>query len=536
MNALIIAFLFPATIYAQALPGWILTWSDEFTQANGTAPDSVKWGYDLGGGGWGNSELQYYTNSTNNARIENNELVIEVREENIGSYSYSSARLLTKGKFEQTYGRFEARIKVPSGQGLWPAFWTLGNDIDTVGWPHCGEIDIMEFVGRLPNEVFGTIHGPGYSGGNSFGDIQTFANPVPNDYHTYVVEWEPSEIRWYVDDIHYHTATPADVAPNAFPYDHPFFLILNVAVGGNFGGPVGASVTFPKKMLVDYVRVYEAVTPLEINPEQLQNPGFESNQLAPWVGYSQSGVNDQGGFIESTNHFYFNGGNPGGDPVQTHSGSFVSKVFGDFTGVENYNGFHQTLPASAGTRWTASGWALSHAQDLLTGNNSAWLEVSFRNAADEVLSLYRSDTLNAGQFTPSEWIELPIENQYDPMTYALVGSVSELVAPTGTTTVRYQTVFQQPLFDGGSVYFDDLSLVQLSEVAEGLLKVTGDSQQVMLSFPTSPNTTYQIFTSPDLSEGSWSLVESIAGTGSNVIRNYPLPDDYRFYRLVTFTP
>ncbi|MGJ8698087.1 MAG: glycoside hydrolase family 16 protein [Verrucomicrobiaceae bacterium] len=536
MKFLFLLLFFPTTLSAQALPGWTLTWSDEFTQVNGTAPDSAKWGFDLGGGGWGNNELQYYTNSTNNARVQNNELVIEVREENISGYGYSSARLLTKGKFEQAYGRFEARIKVPAGQGLWPAFWTLGNDIDTVSWPHCGEIDIMEFVGRLPNEVFGTIHGPGYSAGNSFGNTHTFATPVPDDYHTYVVEWEPDEIRWYVDDIHYHTATPADVAPNAFPFDHPFFLILNVAVGGDFGGPVGGSVSFPKQMLVDYVRVYQPTTELTINPEEIENPGFESNQLSPWVGYSQGGANDLGGYLESAANTYYNGGNPGGDPVQTRSGDYVIKVFGDFSGAENYNGFHQTRPASPGSRWTANGWALSHPQDLLTGTNSAWLEVSFRDSNNDIIGLYRSDTLTPGNFTPGQWIDLPIDKQYHPTTYNLIGPVNEMIAPAGTTSVRYQAVFRQPLFDGGSVYFDDLSLVQISERIDGLLNLTGDSTQAILTFPTTPNTTYQIFTNPDLEADNWTLVETITGTGTPISRTYPLPDAYRFYRLVLLQP
>lgn len=251
--------------------GWKLVWSDEFNTTAGTQPNPKTWGYELGDGtingipGWGNDELEYYTNSAENASTDGSgNLVITVKQADgslpcyYGACQYTSARLLTKNRFEVAFGRIEARIKVPSGAGLWPAFWSLGTDIDRLGWPQAGEIDIMENVGRIPNEIFGTIHGPGYSGGQSFGRSYNFGTPAAADFHTFAVEWQPGEIRWYVDGILYHTATPADVAPNQWVFDHPFFLLLNVAVGGNFGGPVGADTVFPQSMLVDYVRLYQA--------------------------------------------------------------------------------------------------------------------------------------------------------------------------------------------------------------------------------------------------------------------------------------
>lgn len=251
--------------------GWRLAWRDEFSRRAGTPPDPTIWGHEVGDGsvngipGWGNSELQYYTDSTQNAAHDGRgNLNITVRElaQNsgltcyYGPCKYSSARLLTQHKLEFGYGRVEARVKLPGGAGLWPAFWSLGNNIAQVNWPQTGEIDIMEFVGRDPNTVFGTIHGPGYSGGESFGNVYRFAGPVPGAYHTYAVEWQPNLIVWYVDGIEYHRATPADVAPNQWVFEHPFFLLLNVAVGGNFGGPVGSDAAFPATMKVDYVRVY----------------------------------------------------------------------------------------------------------------------------------------------------------------------------------------------------------------------------------------------------------------------------------------
>jgi beta-glucanase (GH16 family) len=166
----------------------------------------------------------------------------------------------TSVKFEQAYGRFEARIKIPYGQGLWPAFWMLGNDIATVGWPSCGEIDIMENIGREPGLVHGTIHGPGYSGNSAIGAPFSLSagQRFADDFHVYAVEWEPNVIRFYVDTNLYATRVPGDLPPGArWVYDHPFFVLLNVAVGGYWPGSPDASTVFPQAMLVDYVRVYK---------------------------------------------------------------------------------------------------------------------------------------------------------------------------------------------------------------------------------------------------------------------------------------
>ncbi len=175
-----------------------------------------------------------------------------------GPCDYTSARLITKHKAEFAYGRIESRILVPEGEaGLWPAFWSLGTDIDVVDWPQTGEIDFMEYVSRLPNEIFGTIHGPGYSGGQSFGNVYDFGEPVYNNYHTFTIEWQPDLIEWYVDDILFHTATPANVSPNEWVFNDPVFLLLNVAIGGNFGGAIDPNLELPQSMAVDYIRVYQ---------------------------------------------------------------------------------------------------------------------------------------------------------------------------------------------------------------------------------------------------------------------------------------
>ena len=252
---------------------WKLVWSDEFEAEAGTAANPAFWGQEIGDGtvngipGWGNSELQYYTAGTANAATDGmGNLQITAKESDgslmcyYGPCEYTSARLLTKDRFEVAYGRVEARIKVMEGAGLWPAFWMLGADIDEVDWPQSGEIDIMEYVAREPTEIFGTLHGPGYSGGASYGKSVDLGTAVADEFHTYAIEWKPDQITWFLDGEAYFTATPNDpyLADKQWVFNHPFFILLNVAVGGNFGGPVGEDTTFPQSMLVDYVRLYQA--------------------------------------------------------------------------------------------------------------------------------------------------------------------------------------------------------------------------------------------------------------------------------------
>jgi beta-glucanase (GH16 family) len=243
---------------------WVLSWSDEFNGTNGSAPDATKWAYDLGGNGWGNNELETYTSRPQNIQLQDGNLVITAQKETLTgadgiTRDYTSARIKTMGLFSQSSGRFEARIKIPAGQGLWPAFWMLGNDFGSNGWPTCGEIDIMENVGNLPAEIRGTIHGPGYSGSNGIWSKSTLATGAfADDFHIYAVEWEGTQIRFYRDNLLYGTHTASELpAGSTWVFDHPFFLILNVAVGGNWPGAPDGTTVFPQKMLVDYVRVYK---------------------------------------------------------------------------------------------------------------------------------------------------------------------------------------------------------------------------------------------------------------------------------------
>lgn len=249
-----------------------LVWHDEFNGPAGAPPDSSKWAYDLGGTGWGNRELQHYTNHPANAALDGKScLAITARQVTsadptppscwYGPCRYTSARLLTMGRFSLTYGMVAARIKIPFGQGTWPAFWMLGDNIGTVGWPDCGEIDIMENIGREPGVVHGTIHGPGYSGSKGIGGCHVLpaAHAFAEQFHVFAIQWQPKSIRWYLDNQLYFEVTPAQLPQGApWPFGHPFFLLLNLAVGGEWPGDPDGTTQFPQTMLIDFVRVYQA--------------------------------------------------------------------------------------------------------------------------------------------------------------------------------------------------------------------------------------------------------------------------------------
>lgn len=318
---LLAACLMPPTP-APAANGWSLVWADEFDQPDGSAPDASKWVFDLGGGGWGNNELQTYTNRRENSRIEDGKLIIEARKETFtGSDNirrdYTSARLKTLGKASWTLGRIEARIKLPRGQGIWPAFWTLGTNITTVGWPTCGEIDIMEHIGREPATVHGTIHGPGYSGGNGIGGGTTLSNnaPVAAEFHLFAIEWEAARIQWFMDNRLYFTVTPARLPGGTnWVFNAPQFLLLNLAVGGGWPGNPDATTVFPQRMEVDFVRVYARTNTsgalLQIRPSEGQVevawPGeFPHGRLLtlaslnqPWREVPLLGARRQGWFVQ----------------------------------------------------------------------------------------------------------------------------------------------------------------------------------------------------------------------------------------------
>jgi beta-glucanase (GH16 family) len=238
---------------------WIPVWSDEFEGPAGQLPSPDRWRFDIGTD-WGNAQLEYDTNRPQNVSLDGNgNLAIVARKESFQGQDYTSGRINTGGLFEQDRGRFEARIRLPAGQGIWPAFWLLGSDFESVGWPACGEIDIMEYRGQDPDIIHGTLHGPGYSGGGGLtGRFELEGGTFNEDFHIFVLEWSAHQITWLVDGERFQTMT-RDSLPSgtAWVFDHPFFIILNVAVGGRFVGSPDASTQFPQTMLVDWVRVFK---------------------------------------------------------------------------------------------------------------------------------------------------------------------------------------------------------------------------------------------------------------------------------------
>ncbi|MEV7085731.1 family 16 glycosylhydrolase [Streptomyces sp. NPDC093085] len=255
----------PAAAASAAPPATMaVTFNDDFDGPAGTAVDGSKWQIETGDN-VNNHERQYYTAGNSNAALDGQgHLVITARKENPGNYQcwygrceYTSARLNTSGKFTSQYGHVEARMKVPRGQGMWPAFWMLGDDIGSVGWPNSGEIDVMENVGFEPGTVHGTLHGPGYSGEGGIGAAYTLPNgqAFADDFHTFAVDWAPDAITWSVDGNVYQRRTPADLGGRSWVFNKPFFLILNLAVGGYWPGDPDGGTAFPNQLVIDYVRV-----------------------------------------------------------------------------------------------------------------------------------------------------------------------------------------------------------------------------------------------------------------------------------------
>ena len=259
-------FLLTGDALAQK-PNWQLVWADEF---NGPTISRTNWVYDVGGNGWGNNERQFYTDRPTNSFIATEPgsgkscLVLQALDEKYQNRHYTSARMKTQGLHAWTYGRIEASMKVPNGQGIWPAFWMLGADFPKVTWPACGEIDIMEHVLPIgPNTVRGSAHAPKYSGNNSM-HCDATPKDLSGQFHLFAIEWTPTELRYYVDDTKYLTVTPKGSScdgsqkplPGPWVFDRPFFVIFNLAIGGNWPGPPDLKTAFPAQLWVDYVRVY----------------------------------------------------------------------------------------------------------------------------------------------------------------------------------------------------------------------------------------------------------------------------------------
>jgi len=506
------------TARAQNIPGWTLVWADEFTQADGTAPDSSKWTYDIGASGWGNSEWQYYTSRTNNARIEDGKLLIEAKQENFSGTNYTSARLKTQGKASWTYGRIEARIKIPRGQGIWPAFWMLGTNISSVGWPTCGEIDILENIGREPTIIHGTVHGPGYSGGNGIGGPYSLpGNPAfADDFHVYAVEWTTNQIKWFLNGTQFFSLTPTNL-PNGAPwvFTAPQFLILNVAVGGNWPGYPDGSTVFPQRMMVDYVRVYTVSNAPPTTSGTLLNGNFETGGLPPWIGTNFCCANPSGGNIASTNGLVWDPGlnNANNQGIRNPAfGAYSSKLYGNFNGTPNTPGFYQDVRAVPGSRWTATIKARTQSTDHIRDANQAVAEVSFLSATETLLAKYQSPAFTTSA-PINTWMDLNVTQQ----TFPLTATTNQMRAPPDTTKVRFAVTFSQTLYDWGSIYFDEAQLVEIPApvpVPPQLTAALNHLGDLEISFPTQPGLNYQVLYKHTLHDVLWNSLDTITGDGS----------------------
>lgn len=251
---------------------WKMIWSDEFDKPT---INTNKWNFEIGGHGWGNEEWEYYTSSTENARIENGMLVIEAKKQAFGGRDYTSARMTTKHKGDWKYGRVNVRAKLPQGKGIWPAIWMMPSDAVYGGWPKSGEIDIMELIGHDPHTIYGSLHyaAPDGKTANTGQKLTTSTTAFPDDFHTYSFEWAPGKQVWLVDDVPFSTKTIAH------PFDQRFYLILNVAVGGHWPGYPDETTQFPQKMLVDYVRVYRNASADDENSETTDSRHMRQNSM-----------------------------------------------------------------------------------------------------------------------------------------------------------------------------------------------------------------------------------------------------------------
>lgn len=275
---------------------WNIVWSDEF---NGANINPQVWTYDTGGGGWGNNELEYYTSNSQNSYVSNGLLHIVARQQSTNGLNYTSARMKTQGLYTRTYGRFEFRAKLPAGVGFWPALWMLGEDINSIGWPGCGEIDVMENNGNMLGNVQGSLHS---------GSDETAVYTLPNggsvtNFHTYILEWTPDAVKWYVDsDTYYYetqTSWYSSVGSYPTPFNQPFFIIMNVAVGGNYlGNPstsnINANSTFPGDMQVDYVRIYDQTPLMQITPTLLASNSLRLTWPTNILCHLQTQTNSSG--------------------------------------------------------------------------------------------------------------------------------------------------------------------------------------------------------------------------------------------------
>lgn len=516
----IIAFLTTTCMLAaaQEIPGWTLVWSDEFEGSN---IDMSKWSYEVNGSGGGNNELQYYTARTNNSFIENGTLVIQALEENYtgpdGTRNYTSARMRTLNKGDWTYGRFEARMKLPYGQGLWPAFWMLPTDWVYGGWAASGEIDIMEIVGHEPNVLHGTIHyGGEWPNNTSSGDIYTLpSGNFSDDFHVFAIEWEEGEIRWYVDGFLYHKETSwytESGPPFPAPFDKRFHILLNVAVGGNWPGSPDESTEFPQRMTVDYVRVYTPETTTTPGTNLLANPGFE-------FGTTDWDLNLSDGSAAASSAY-------------AHGGSDSLVI--DSTGAGDWASPNasQSFPAIPGDVFNMQGYMLNPAASPITGSSFGLFKIEFRDSGGTPLE----PIVEIGSSAGAPWYgaeSTPFLNA-GSTTDTWIFSETQAEAPAGTVEVGFVILNVNQPGNLGPMYFDDIQAILIGDpVLPFTLSTAIVGGNIQISFPTQNGVSYQVADKSSLTNETWTLIETIIGDGNTNTVSYVLSSTNSFYRVST---
>jgi beta-glucanase (GH16 family) len=484
-----------------------LVWSDEF---NGSSLDQNKWSYQIGDGcaegicGWGNNELQYYQES--NVTVSNGQLHITAKKERVRAKSYTSGRIRTINKGDWTYGRFEARIKLPAGRGLWPAFWMLPTDEVYGGWPRSGEIDIMEYVGADPTHVLGTIHyGDAYPN-NRFqgGKFDLYTGTFPEAFHDFAIEWENGVIRWFVDDILYLTKNAADISPYHWPFDQRFHFLLNVAVGGNLGGSVDDSI-FPQTMDVEYVRVYNGFKPYISGKRLVSNResnvtysvgNLANNITVNWTVPSGATIVSGQGTSSVTVSF----GNASGNVLATFTNSCGSQqlvipvvvepayvkdfsfenfdepaivTLGTYTGV--YSEVPNPAPGGVNTSAISGKYIRNSSQqyDVLTYNistlgdanvyadriNKFYMDVyTSAPVGTEILLQLETSTATSSNYPSgrhSRYVAtVTAQNQWQRLAFSFLDRPDGGASPTGI--VRMILLFASNTFTGDTYYYDNL--------------------------------------------------------------------------------
>ncbi len=561
---------------------WQLVWSDEFNLPDGSFPDPANWGYDVGGSGWGNNQLEYDTARTNNARIQGGQLVIEARQESYGGKNYTSARMLTRGKWSWTYGRIEARIKIPRGQGIWPAFWTLGDNIDPLGWPKCGEIDIMENIGKTTEQgkTYGTIHGPqsggDYNGGSGVGGNYTLPGGavLGDDFHIYAVEWTTNQIKWFLDDQQFFTATPANLpGGSTWVFTNSQFVILNVAVGGNWPGNPDGTTVFPQQMLVDYVRVYSFASvppaPVLAGIQQEQQVSWPtkigatrtlqwatdgiswSNVVGPMAGNGLTNTffdplwpaqDTQYRILEITNgagNILANSGfetgsasvvsnwtTSGSQPpmrisTDAHSGSYSMQLFvTNVASTANTSEINQNvtaaggIPVIAGQTYTFSFWARQISSGVSYVQNYG---ITWRNSGGGTVGSTGLHGFSGGN---GAWSQFTVNNLVAPAN--AVNAYLQIYGATGGVLHGY-----------GGVLIDDVAL-SFATASETNVIAAVVQPGIQVSWPSTGGSLYDVQWTENLGGNNWSnLVSSITGNGStNSVSDTLGNSQGRFYRIV----